>query len=86
VILEFTPMRGGILRPIFNFYLHRVLPTVGNVISGSKHGAYTYLDRSVRQWPDGEALTRRMRNAGWHAVRWQTLLPGNVALHQGIKA
>ena len=86
VILEFTPMQHRLLRPLFEFYLHRVLPTVGNFISRSKGRAYSYLDQSVREWPDGETLAKRMRSAGFDAVRWQTLKPGNVALHEGIRA
>ena len=85
VLLEFTPLRVPVFGPIFNFYLERVLPRLGNWISGSDEGAYSYLHDSIRRWPDGETLTERMRSAGICAIRWRSLFPGNVALHAGTR-
>lgn len=85
VILEFTPMRVPVVAPLFHFYLERVLPRLGNWISGSDERAYTYLNESIRRWPDGETLAERMRGAGLCAIRWRGLFPGNVALHAGTR-
>lgn len=83
VILEFTPMRNRLLRPAVSFYTNQILPRVGNLISGSKERAYSYLQESMRSWLDGDALAKALTDAGFRSVRWRTLLPGIVALHVG---
>jgi demethylmenaquinone methyltransferase/2-methoxy-6-polyprenyl-1,4-benzoquinol methylase len=85
VLLEFTPFSVPLVRPVFHFYLERVLPRLGNWISGSDERAYSYLNDSIRRWPAGEVLADRLRAAGLVAVRWRTLFPGNVALHIGTR-
>lgn len=85
VILEFTPLRVPLFGPLFHFYLERILPRIGNWVSGSGERAYSYLHDSIRRWPDGEALGDRLRSAGVCAVSWRTLFPGNVALHSGTR-
>ena len=85
VILEFTPLQVPVFGPLFHFYLEHVLPRIGNFISRSRSRAYTYLNDSIRRWPDGETLADRMREAGFCAVKWRSLFPGNVALHAATK-
>ncbi|MGE4619841.1 MAG: ubiquinone/menaquinone biosynthesis methyltransferase, partial [Planctomycetota bacterium] len=86
MILEFTPIRNRWLRPFFDFYQGKILPSVGNLLSGSRVRAYSYLDESVRDWPSAERLADKIRQTPFHAVRWRTLLPGNVAVHEAIRA
>lgn len=83
VLLEFTPVRTPGLKQCFDLYCHGILPRIGNLISGSPDQAYSYLQQSIDRWPDGEELKNRMREAGFKAVRWRRLIPGNVALHVG---
>ncbi len=85
MILEFTPMRNRWIRPLSDFYQSQILPRLGNRISGSKQRAYSYLDESVRDWPDAERLAQMIRNAPLHAVRHRTLFPGNVAVHEAVR-
>ena len=85
VLLEFTPLRTPIIGPVFHFYLQHVLPRIGNFISRSRDRAYTYLNDSIRRWPDGETLAEAMRDVDLVAIEWRTLFPGNVALHVGIR-
>lgn len=86
VLLEFTPLEVPVFGPLFHFYLEHVLPRIGNFISRSRSRAYTYLNDSIRRWPDGETLADRLREAGFCAVQWRALFPGNVALHAATKA
>lgn len=86
MILEFTPVRTRWLRPFINFYQGKILPSLGNVLSGSKVRAYSYLDESVRDWPSAERLADKIRATPFHAVKWHTLLPGNVAVHEAVRA
>jgi demethylmenaquinone methyltransferase/2-methoxy-6-polyprenyl-1,4-benzoquinol methylase len=85
VILEFTTPRNVVMRGLYHFYFHRVLPFIGGVVSG--HGdAYRYLPASVAHFPREEALATRMRGAGFADVRWTSLSFGIAAIHVGVKA
>ena len=79
------PRSWLIVEPIFNFYLEHILPRIGNFISRSNDRAYTYLNDSIRRWPDGNSLGEQMRDAGLCAIEWRALFPYNVALHSGIR-
>ncbi|MEE8141710.1 MAG: ubiquinone/menaquinone biosynthesis methyltransferase [Planctomycetota bacterium] len=83
VLLEFTPYRNRWLRPFFHLYTHRLLPAVGNWLSGSRERANPYLQQSVDRWPTGDELAAELENAGYRDVSWRALFPGNVALHTG---
>ena len=85
MILEFTPMQNRWIRPFSDFYQSQILPRLGNRLSGSQQRAYSYLDESVRDWPDAERLAQMIRNAPLHAVRHRTLFPGNVAVHEAVR-
>lgn len=84
VILEFTTPRSRIVRSFYHGYFHHVLPLIGGVISGH-HTAYKYLPRSVAHFPAEPALARRMGDAGFVDVRWESLSFGIAAIHVGTK-
>jgi len=86
MILEFTPMKNRWLRPFSDFYQGQLLPGIGNYLSGSRVKAYSYLDASVRDWPDAGRLSQQIRNTPLHAVRQHILFPGNVAVHEAVRA
>lgn len=86
MILEFTEVQSRSLRPFIDFYQSKILPTVGNLLSGSRVRAYSYLDESVRDWPSAERLADKIRATPFHSVKWRALLPGNVAIHEAIRA
>jgi demethylmenaquinone methyltransferase/2-methoxy-6-polyprenyl-1,4-benzoquinol methylase len=81
-ILEFSQPVLPILRPLFQFYFHQILPRIGGLISGSSE-AYRYLPQSVRHFPDQRGLAEMMRQVGFEAVRYQNLSGGIAALHLG---
>ena len=84
-ILEFSrPILPG-FRQAFEFYFHNVLPRIGALISGSRV-AYTYLPKSVRNFPDQRRLAEMMRRAGFVNVRYHNLSGGIAALHLGERA
>jgi demethylmenaquinone methyltransferase/2-methoxy-6-polyprenyl-1,4-benzoquinol methylase len=84
VVLEFTTPRSGAIRAFYHLYFHRVLPRIGALVSGHRT-AYTYLPRSVANFPIEEALADRMRTAGFVEVTWRTLTFGIAAIHVGVK-
>ena len=82
VILDCTPARG-LIGKAANFYINRVIPWVGNRLSGSKDRAYSYLADSIKVFPDCTELQRRMEAAGFKEVRWRKLNMGTMAIHAG---
>lgn len=84
VILEFSTPRVPLVRAGYLFYFHRILPLVGRIISGHKT-AYTYLPRSVANFPETTALAAAMTRAGFRDVSWESLTFGIAAIHVGTK-
>jgi len=84
VILEFTTPRSSIVRGLYHLYFHRILPQIGALVSGHRT-AYSYLPRSVANFPIEEQLADRMRSAGFIDVNWRTLTFGVAAIHTGTK-
>jgi demethylmenaquinone methyltransferase/2-methoxy-6-polyprenyl-1,4-benzoquinol methylase len=84
VILEFTTPSSAVVRTLYHFYFHHLLPFIGGVISGHRT-AYRYLPRSVANFPAEGALARRMSEAGFADVRWTSLTFGIAAIHVGLK-
>ncbi|MBM4086767.1 MAG: bifunctional demethylmenaquinone methyltransferase/2-methoxy-6-polyprenyl-1,4-benzoquinol methylase UbiE [Planctomycetes bacterium] len=64
VILEFAPRTATWFHTLYKFYMTRVLPVVGRVVSGSKVDAYRYLTSSVLAFADAAELRRRMETCG----------------------
>jgi demethylmenaquinone methyltransferase/2-methoxy-6-polyprenyl-1,4-benzoquinol methylase len=85
VILEFSTPRAAPVRAAYHLYFHHVLPVVGRLVSGHRT-AYSYLPRSVANFPVEEELAARMRRAGFAEVRWTSLSLGVAAIHVGTKS
>ena len=85
VILEFTTPRFWIVRTLYHFYFHQVLPFIGGLISGHRT-AYKYLPQSVANFPAPDELAARMRAAGFVDVHWMSLSFGIAAIHVGTKS
>jgi demethylmenaquinone methyltransferase/2-methoxy-6-polyprenyl-1,4-benzoquinol methylase len=84
VILEFSTPRVPLVRAGYLFYFHRILPLIGRLISGHRT-AYTYLPRSVANFPETNVLAAAMSRAGFQDVRFETLTFGIAAIHLGTK-
>lgn len=84
VILEFSTPRVPLVRAAYLFYFHRILPLIGRLISGHRT-AYTYLPRSVANFPEMAVLAAAMTRAGFREVHWETLTLGIAAVHVGTK-
>jgi demethylmenaquinone methyltransferase / 2-methoxy-6-polyprenyl-1,4-benzoquinol methylase len=84
VILEFSTPRVPLVRAAYLFYFHSILPLIGRIISGHKT-AYTYLPRSVANFPETTVLAAAMSAAGYRDVRFETLTFGIAAVHVGTK-
>ena len=85
VILEFSMPRNRVIRGVYSWYFKRVLPKVGQWVSGSKQAAYNYLPDSVSEFPHGEALAEIMRECGLTEVKFRPLTFGIATLYYGRK-
>lgn len=85
LILEFALPRSRILRGLHLFYLRKILPFVGRIMSG--HGsAYTYLNQTIEDFPYGDDFVALMRDAGFQNAGHRSLTFGIVNLYWGDKA
>jgi len=84
LILEFSRPTNPIVKPLYTFYLNRVLPTVAGLISGDKE-AYQYLASSIAAFYEPEELLLLMRGAGFTTVTRLPLTFGIVSIYIGIK-
>lgn len=83
-VLEFSHPNIPVFRNLFHFYFTRLLPRIGNAVSGSSF-AYQYLPESVEAFPDQEALAALMQAVGFSDVRYYNLFGGVACLHLGSK-
>lgn len=82
-ILEFGGGQKKIWLGLYNFYLTRLLPLIGR-LSGSGE-AYRYLANTILGFPDPDALSEELREAGFGRVYHLPLCSGIVCLHVAEK-
>ncbi len=84
LILEFSRPRNPFFKPIYNFYLNKVLPKIAGLVSGDKE-AYEYLASSIAKFYEPEELLAMMKVAGFSRQYCRPLTMGIVTLYIGIK-
>jgi len=84
LILEFSRPRNPFFKPIYNFYLNKVLPKIAGLVSGDKE-AYEYLANSIAKFYEPEELLAMMKVAGFSRQYCRPLTMGIVTLYIGIK-
>ena len=84
LILEFSRPTNPVNKPIYTFYLHKILPAIAGLISGDKE-AYQYLASSIAAFYEPEELLALMRQAGFAKVERMPLTFGIVSIYIGIK-
>ncbi len=84
-ILEFGSGKNKIWGGLYNFYLTHILPRIGKIVSGDNN-AYTYLAKTIHEFPTAIELEEEMRKAGFNAAWHIPLSCGIVCLHIAEKA
>jgi len=84
IILEFSLPTNRILRGLYNFYFHKVLPRTATWISGDKTGAYKYLPQSVNTFIGREQMMAMMRSAGFAQVEQFAMTFGICVCYRGV--
>ena len=84
VCLETSPPPDGPLKPALLFFLNRLIPLLGQLVSGNR-AAYTYLPQTTRNFLPPMRVCAVMRAAGLVDIRYQAFMFGTIAVHVGIK-
>lgn len=84
VICEFSRVQNRLLRPLYEFYLKRLLPVFSRM-AGQKPEAYDYLAESILAWPSQKKLAKKILTAGFEKVIYKNLVFGVVAIHVARK-
>ena len=79
-VLEFSTPTSRPLRSFYHLYLEKVLPAVGDALSG-RAAPYRYLADSVRAFPDQQQVATVIQECGFGPARWIDLTGGIAALH-----
>ena len=79
-ILEFSLPRNRLVRGLYLWYFRRVLPCLGNAVARNRSDAYTYLNRSVEEFPSGARLAALIGAAGFDRVTMVPLTLGIATL------
>jgi demethylmenaquinone methyltransferase/2-methoxy-6-polyprenyl-1,4-benzoquinol methylase len=77
-ILELTEPRAGLLGGLARFYIHRVVPWLGALLSGARE--YRYLEASIAAFPSPTAFTEMLTAAGLEPLRVVPLTFGACTL------
>ena len=84
LVLEFSQVKPGWFRPIYDFHSFKVLPKLGKLFANDA-GSYQYLAESIRKHPDQETLQTMMGEAGLDRCTHRNLSGGIVAIHSGYR-
>ena len=84
MVLEFSYPTNPVIRWSYDLYFTHILPFIGNLFSRDK-GAYSYLNRSVKNFPYGEAFCQHLRKAGFTQIKATPLTFGISTIYTAIK-
>lgn len=84
VILEFSYPANWAIRKVYDFYFSKILPSVGRMVSKDKE-AYSYLNKSVKDFIWGEEMKQRLERAGFRDVRYNALTFGITTIYTAKK-
>jgi demethylmenaquinone methyltransferase/2-methoxy-6-polyprenyl-1,4-benzoquinol methylase len=75
---------GGVVGKLYQFYFRRVLPRVGDFLSGTK-GPYQYLPRSVHRFPPPQEMLALLRACGFEQTSWTPYTFGVAGLYRAVR-
>ncbi|MFZ8934152.1 MAG: class I SAM-dependent methyltransferase, partial [Bacteriovoracaceae bacterium] len=84
MIMEFSLPKNPLIKAFYLLYFRYFLPFVGNIVSKHKD-AYTYLNKTVEDFPYGKDFTDMMEKAGFQEIRIVPLTFGIASLYIGKK-
>ena len=82
--MEFALPKNRIIRFGYLLYFRHILPFIGNLLSGHSD-AYSYLNKTVENFPYGKDFTAMMEKSGFKTTRDISLTFGIASLYIGDK-
>ncbi len=82
--MEFSHLDSPQLQKIYDVYSYAVIPKLGGYVTGDEE-SYQYLVESIRAFPKRDALSTRLKKAGFDKVMATPLTFGTVAIHEAWK-
>lgn len=83
-VLDFSLPTLPLLRPLYRWYLHAILPRLAGWLTGEPE-AYVYLGGSIEQFPSGAAMCALLEFAGFSTARAQPLSLGIATHYTAVK-
>lgn len=84
ISLELFKPQARAIRPLYDLYLHRLAPLLGQLITGDSE-AYRYLPLSIEGFLTPQKLARAMERAGLVEVEYFLSTWGIAVIHKGRK-
>lgn len=83
-ILEFSYPTNPIIRFGYDMFFSHILPLIGRIVSNDRT-AYSYLNRSVKEFIWGEEMVRHIEAAGFKDVKYRPLTFGITTIYTAKK-
>ena len=83
--MDFTRPSGRIFRHFYSFYIFRVMPALGLVISRHWNGIFVYLANSIKRSRTPEQISSIMETVGLKQISVKRMTHGVTALVAGTK-
>jgi demethylmenaquinone methyltransferase/2-methoxy-6-polyprenyl-1,4-benzoquinol methylase len=84
LVLEFSQPRMPVVRQLYFLYFNYLLPLVGRIFSRSSF-AYTYLPKSVGNFPSPEEFIALLKESGFREAAWKPQTFGISILYLATK-
>jgi demethylmenaquinone methyltransferase/2-methoxy-6-polyprenyl-1,4-benzoquinol methylase len=83
--VDFARPKGKFFRAFYTFYIFKVLPTLGLLISKHWNLIFLYLANSIEKSRDPERIRETMDSIGLHYSTIKRMTKGTTALVSGVK-
>lgn len=80
VVVECTQPGGWLSKPFYRFYMNVITPALGKIVSGNK-GAYTYLNNSVKYFPEKKDFIHILNQLNYRSAFYTTLTLGTCTIY-----
>ena len=84
VVLEFSKPKTPVFKSFYELYMKKVTPYMGKLFSNNKE-AYSYLDESIKKFPEGQNFTKIMDSVGYQNIQFKTYTFGICTMYFGQK-
>lgn len=84
LILDFSLPTLPVIRPLYRFYLHHILPGIAGIATG-RTDAYEYLGGSIELFPSGGTMNSLLEACGFEDARALPLTLGTVSIYTATR-